>query len=185
MIIGITGSIAAGKETLTSFLRDKGFIYLESSSLLKEELERRGTEITRTNMQNLGDEWRAEFGPAALMKKFLEIIDPEKDYIIDSLRNPGEAEFMRKTVPGFIFIGVDAPREIRFKRIISRGKPHDPKNWEEFLVVDERDLCDKTNPLGQQVGKCLEIVDFKVINAGRLEDSKKEIQEIWEKIKLK
>jgi dephospho-CoA kinase len=30
MIIAMTGRIAAGKETLTDFLRKKGFVYLET-----------------------------------------------------------------------------------------------------------------------------------------------------------
>ena len=33
MIIGLTGRIAAGKETLTDFLRKKGFVYLEVYNL--------------------------------------------------------------------------------------------------------------------------------------------------------
>ena len=41
MIIGLTGRIAAGKETLTQFLRDKGFVYLESSKPLNDELVKR------------------------------------------------------------------------------------------------------------------------------------------------
>ena len=56
MIIGLTGRIAAGKETLTEFLRKKGFIYIETSKILNKELEKRGLEITRKNQQDVGDE---------------------------------------------------------------------------------------------------------------------------------
>jgi len=42
MIIGICGRIAAGKETLTKFLRDKGFVYLESSKVIADELRKEG-----------------------------------------------------------------------------------------------------------------------------------------------
>ena len=94
MIIGLTGRIAAGKETLTDFLRKKGFIYLETSKMLAEELEKRGLEINRWNMQNLGDELREKYGSGALMKMLLEKTEPNKNYIFDSLRNPGEAEFL-------------------------------------------------------------------------------------------
>ena len=55
MLIGLTGRIGAGKETLTGFLRDKGFIYIETSKLLKGELEKRGILVTRKNQQDLGD----------------------------------------------------------------------------------------------------------------------------------
>ena len=183
MIIGLTGRIAAGKETLTDFLRKKGFIYLETSKMLTEELGRRGLEINRWNMQNLGDELRENYGPGALMKMLLEKTEPEKNYIFDSLRNPGEAEFLRKNVKDFILIAVDAPQKIRFERILKRNKPSDPKTWKEFLKIDNRDFFDETNPMGQQVGKCMELADFKIVNDADLKKSKKEIKEAWEKIK--
>jgi hypothetical protein len=68
---------------------------------------------------------------------------------------------------------------------LKRGKPSDPKNWEDFLKVDNRDFSDPDNPLGQQVGKCIEIADFKIINDANLNKSKKEIELIWEKVKDK
>ncbi|MDD5192848.1 MAG: dephospho-CoA kinase [Candidatus Nanoarchaeia archaeon] len=185
MIVGVTGSIAAGKETLTDFLRKKGFVYLETSKMLAEELVRRGLEPSRANMQNLGDELREKDGAGALMKMFLKKTEPGKNYIFDSLRNAGEAEFLRKNVRDFVLIAVDAPQKVRFERIMKRGKPSDPKTWEEFLKIDNRDFFDETNPLGQQTGKCIEIADFKVINYGDLEKSKKKIREMWDKIEEK
>ena len=49
MIIGITGRIGAGKETLIQFLVDQGFEYIVTSKILSEELEDRGLPITREN----------------------------------------------------------------------------------------------------------------------------------------
>lgn len=183
MIIGITGRIAAGKETLTEFLRKKEFIYLETFKVLAEELEKRGLEITRWNMQDLGDEIRVKYGVGGVMEMLLKKTEPGKNYIFDSLRNPGEAEFLKKNVKDFILIAVDAPQKIRFERILKRGKPSDPKIWEEFLKIDNRDFFDETNPMGQQVGKCMEIADFKINNDADLKKSMKEIEEVWEKIK--
>jgi len=183
MIIGLTGRIAAGKETLTDFLRKKEFIYLETSKMLTEELRKRGLEVNRWNMQNLGDELRNKLGPGALMKMLLEKTKPSKNYIFDSLRNAREVEFLRNNVKDFVLIAVDAPQKIRFERILKRNKPSDPKTWEEFLKIDNRDFFDETNPMGQQVGKCMEIADFKIVNDADLEKSMKEIEEVWEKIK--
>ncbi|MBS3075109.1 NYN domain-containing protein [Candidatus Pacearchaeota archaeon] len=187
MIIGLTGRIAAGKETLTQFLRDKGFVYLESSKPLKDELVKRDKEITRANMQDLGDELRRKYGAGAIMKLLLEIADKDKtkNYIFDSLRNAGEADFLRKNVKDFFLIGVDAPQRLRFERIVSRGKPSDPKILEEFLEVDNRDFFDEKNPLGQQVGKVMEKADFIIMNDGDLEKSMKRIKEIWREIEKK
>jgi dephospho-CoA kinase len=184
MIIGMCGRIGAGKETLTSFLRNKGFVYLVSSDLINEELKRRGLEISRTNQQNVADELRNKNGVGILMQMFLDKIalSPEKNYIIDSLRNSGEALFLREKVKDFVLIGVDAPKKMRFERMMKRGKPSDPKTWEEFLKVDERDNFDTTNPMGQQTGKLLEMSDFRIVNDDNLKKSMRQIEEIWRKI---
>jgi len=185
MLIGITGRIGAGKETLTSFFRDKGFKYYESSAILIEELARRGMEITRINMQDLGDEWRKEGGAGALMQKLLEKLDLKENCIIDSLRNAGEVDYLRENVKDFILIAVDADQKLRFKRIVERGKFSDPKTWEEFLVVDARDYFDPDNPNGQQVGECIKKSDYVIFNNGDVQESMKEIIKIWEAVKSK
>jgi len=184
IIIGVAGTIGAGKETLTSFFRNKGFVYFETSAILKEILAKEGKEITRENMQNLGDELRRKEGVGALMKIMLEkaLKDTSKNYIFDSLRNDGEAEFLRKNCDKFFLVAVDAPREIRFKRILARNKQHDPKTWKEFLKVDERDLHDKENHLGQQTAKLLKMADFVIINDSSLDKAMKQVEEIWRKI---
>jgi dephospho-CoA kinase len=185
MIIGVCGRIGAGKETLTSFLRDRGFVYFVTSDLLNEELKKQGKEITRTNQQDLADALRAKHGVGAVMKLMLEKanLDSSKHYIFDSLRNAGEADFLRQNVKNFLLIGVDAPREVRFKRILSRNKPSDPKIWEDFVKVDERDNFDSTNPFGQQTGKLIEMSDFVVINDLSLDKAMAEVEKIWDNIK--
>ena len=182
MIIGICGRVAAGKETLTKFLRDKGFEYHQSSDIIKEGLEELGAEVTRENMQDLADKWRKESGVGVLMKKILKKIDKDGMHIIDSLRNKGEVDFMRENHDNFILIGVDADKKIRFKRMLNRGKPSDPKTWEEFLKMNERDNFDKENPTGQQTGKCLEASDFVIVNDTDLNSALKQVEEIWDKI---
>ncbi|MBT7101957.1 AAA family ATPase [archaeon] len=184
MIIGIAGRIAAGKETLTKFLRDKGVNYFETRRILSETLEEMGLEASRSNMQDLGDRWRGEGGAGALMEKILEKINyKDEDWIIDSLRNGGEAEFLREKLgKDFVLISVDAPREIRFKRIVDRGKKSDMLNWDNFLKVDERDDFDKENPMGQQTGRLIGMSDHVIMNDGILEDAMSEIKKAWEEI---
>lgn len=187
MIIGLCGRVCAGKETLTGFLREKGFVYLVSSDLINEELEKRGLDITRKNQQDVADELRKKHGVGVLMSMFLDKIEKQGrgNYIIDSLRNSGEAVFLREKIKDFVLIGIDASQKTRFERILKRGKPSDPKIWEEFLKMDARDNFDASNPMGQQTGKLLEMSDFVIVNDGDLNDSMKQTEEIWNKIELK
>jgi dephospho-CoA kinase len=187
MIIGICGRIAAGKETLTKFLREKGFVYFETSRLLKEELQREGKLVTRESMQDKGDELRRRYGVAALMIMLLDKTreNPEKNYIFDSLRNLGEADFLIKECKDFILIGVDASQEIRFKRLLKRGKESDPKTWDDFLKMDARDNFDTSNPMGQQTGKLIENANFIIFNEGSIEEGLAKIEEVWKTIENK
>jgi|APSaa5957512622_1039677.scaffolds.fasta_scaffold84416_2 dephospho-CoA kinase len=183
MIIGVCGRIGAGKETLTKFLTKEGFEYFETRRVLNEHLTEQGKELSRTNMQDLADKWRSEDGVGALMKKIIERLDLSKNHIIDSLRNFGEAEFLRQELgEDFILIGVDAPREIRFERIKKRGKQSDLLDWENFLKVDERDNFDPDNPMGQQTGKCIEGSDFVVMNDKDLNSAMEQVKKIWNEI---
>lgn len=182
MIIGLCGRVGAGKETLTQFLRDRGFIYLETGKMLFEELGKLGLELTRKNQQDLADSWRKKYGVGILMQKFLDRASENNNYIIDSLRNGGEATYLREKVKDFILIGVDAPQKLRYERIIRRGKPSDPKNWEDFLKMDERDNFDASDPMGQQTGKLLEMADFVIVNDSDLARSMGQIEEIYKKI---
>lgn len=185
MIIGVCGRVGAGKETLTGFLREKGFIYFETSAIINEELSKLGLEITRKNQQDWADEQRKEKGVGVLMQLMLDKAekDKAKNYIFDSLRNSGEAVFLREKVKDFILIGVDAPQKVRFERILKRGKESDPKTWEEFLKVDERDNFDASDSMGQQTGKLLEVSDFVIVNDGSVEEGLKKVENIWEEIR--
>ena len=165
-------------------MRKEGFVYFETRQIIIEELKKLGFELSRENMQNWADGHRKKFGVGAIMKVMLERAekDKSKHYILDSLRNSGEAVFLRENVGNFILIGVDATQKIRFERMIKRGKASDPKTWEEFLKMDERDNFDASDSMGQQTGKLIEMADFVIINDGNLKDSMKQIEYIWNEI---
>jgi dephospho-CoA kinase len=183
MIIGVTGRIGSGKGEVVKFFLKKNFIYFTLSQILREELEKQGVEITRKNLQDIGDLLRSKEGPGALIKRLLNKLEPGKNYIIDGIRNPGEIEVLRKLI-NFYLISVDSSQKQRFIRVLGRAKESDPKTIEDFILIDERDFCDKENPFGQQVGKCMEQADFHIINDRTKKELILNLEKIWDKIKL-
>lgn len=168
MIIGITGRIAAGKGFIVDFLKENGFEFKKISESLYEEADKRGIPYERKLLQDLGNQLRKEEGGGALAKRLVKKLDPSKNYIVDSIRNPQEVLELKKA-RNFFLISIDAPQKIRFERVLRRNKEIDPKTWEEFVEIDNRDFCEKDSngkpvELGQQVGKCMEIADFKLMN---------------------
>ena len=169
MIIGVVGSIASGKNSFVEALTSKGFINLRVSDELKELARQKGIPLERKPLQDLGNELREKYGQGFLAERVMEKIIPGGNYVIDSIRNPGEIEIFRNH-DDFVLIGVDAPVEIRLQRILSRKKPGDPKTIEEAREMEARDRGEGENKSGQQVSACFELSDYKLVNNGTMQE---------------
>lgn len=183
--VGVVGQIAVGKGVLVEYLLKKlGFVSFSLSSILHEELKKRGiNEFTRETLQDIGDQLRKRYGDDVLARRAIEVLKKhgEKHVVIEGIRNPGEIEFLKKN-PAFILIGVKASRELRFNRLQQRAKPWDPKNWSDFVKVDRRDLGVGQKKSGQQVGKCLAYCDYVLTNNKDKKDFERKVKELMKKV---
>src|SRR3989338_6469212 len=128
MIIGLTGLNGAGKGEAAEFLKKRGFQYYSLSDVIREQLEREGKPVTRQNLIECGNSLRQQYGASVLADRILKRLDPDKNYVVDSFRNPNEvAAFRSKKDFGLLKITADA--EIRFERIRQRARENDPKTW--------------------------------------------------------
>ncbi|MBS3166866.1 dephospho-CoA kinase [Candidatus Woesearchaeota archaeon] len=182
MIIGLTGTIGSGKGDLARYLENKGFQRIVFSDILKDELIKRGIEITRENLQLMGDEFRKQGDLNVLARKLLEKITRE-NVVLDGIRNPGEVDYLKKN-SRFVLIGIDADEHTRFERTISRGDARDPKTYREFRERDEKDRR-SINPEGQQVDLCLQQADYKIFNNTTIEEFHAQIESVLIQIKNK
>ena len=180
MILGLTGKNASGKGEVANYLKAKGFAYFSLSDELREEAREKDIEATRENMIKLGNQLRDEFGAEYLASKINNKIKKnEKDnFVVDSIRNLGEIEELRKN-KNFILVGVDAPVELRFKRVMERGRAGDAKSLEEFKELEERENL--KNKTGQQLDECLKDVDKLIINDGSLEELHDKVDQLINK----
>jgi len=177
MIIGLTGTKASGKGVVAEILKKKGFVYFSLSDRVREEAVSRGlTNYKVKDLQNIGNELREKYGSGVLTRKTLELAKKQRkeDMVIDGIRNLGEVEELKKQ-KDFVLIAVDAPREIRFKRLVKRNRKSDPKTYEEFLEMDKRDLGNEESESGQQVKKYIEAANYKIQNDNTLEELEKRL----------
>lgn len=183
--VGVVGQIAVGKGILVDYLIKKlGFVSFSLSSILHGELEKKSIkEFTRKTLQDMGDRLRKQYGDDVLARRAIKelLSQGEKHVVIEGIRNPGEIEFLKKN-PNFILIGVKANREIRFKRLLQRAKPWDPKTWEDFVKVDRRDLGVGQVKSGQQVGKCLAYCDYVLTNNKDKKDFERKVKDLMKKV---
>lgn len=178
MIIGLTGTIGAGKGTVAEFLKEKGFTYYSCSDYLREELRNQGKEITVPNLANLGNSIREEYGHGEIAKRLLKQIK-EENAIVDSLRHPEEIKSLKESGK-FVLIGIDANIGIRYERVKSRGKNEDNLSFLEFMSEEEKQKTNSGSTM--QLHNCLDLADYKIENNDSLEELQKKLEEIFLKI---
>lgn len=180
MILGLIGSYCAGKGTVSEYLQKKGFYYLSLSDALREEAKNRGIKETRENLIRLGNELRKTEGNKVLAKRVIEKIDHDTNYVIDSIRNPGEAKEILGLKNSFL-IWVDAPQKLRFKRCLERKRTGDMKTLEQFIELEKKELKSKDKN-AQQILACKKLCEYKIINDSTTEKLNKEVDALMKKI---
>lgn len=165
VIIGITGPFGSGKSTVSAYLEAKGFKKVVLSSYLEEEAKKRGeAKITRKLLQDIGNEWRGQYGRGVLAKKALESLRKGKISlaVVDGVRNVGEVEYLKKKA-NFMLLGIIADRKVRFKRL-KKLKRREDLTPELFFKLDCRDLGVNEGKTGLQVALCVALSDYFVLN---------------------
>jgi dCMP deaminase len=183
MIIGLTGKNASGKGEVAEFLKKRSFEYHSLSDVIRDELKQQGKSVTRTNLLQTGNELRGKYGSSVLAERILKQLEPDKNYVIDSFRNPSEAEAFRIR-NDFALIQVTASPEIRFKRIKERKRESDPQTYEEFLELEEKE-AHSADPMVQLLDKTAAGADHKIQNNGTFEELKVGITQLVQELSRK
>lgn len=169
MIIGVTGTNGSGKGTVVDYLVEhKGFVHYSVRDLIIEEVLNRGLELNRTNIGETGTNLRRENEPFFFVKTFLERAKEEKheNIVIESIRAVAEASFLKKH--GGHIVAVDAPRELRYERVIGRGSVTDNVSFEEFCAQEDREFVaqDPNDPYQMNFKEVMKDAEYTLINDG-------------------
>jgi len=173
MLIGLCGKNAAGKTSAAEYLQKKGFYYRSLSDAVREEAKNRSLEDSRENLIAVGNDLRKKFGPGILADRVLMSIDKDKNYVIDSIRNPSEVAALKKRSDFFLFY-IEANDEIRFKRTQSRARPGDPKTVQEFKKLEDKELKSAYKN-AQQILEVIKMADRNVDSNGPIPELNKNI----------
>jgi len=180
IIVGITGTLGAGKGTIVDFLVSHyNFKHYSVREYLIEEINRRNLPVNRDSMVVVANDLRKNNSPAFIIDElYKKAINNNQNCIIESIRTPGEVVSL-KNKENFMLLAVDAAPEVRYKRIIERASETDNVSFETFLENEEREF-DTCDPHKQNLRKCIEIADYHIDNNGSVDDLYKEIEKIIE-----
>jgi len=177
LVLGLTGSNAAGKGEVSAYLAERGFAVHSLSDVLREVAVSRGSGTDRAELIRLGNELRETEGPGVLALRILDRLGSRD--VVDSVRNPAEVEVLRR-LPHFVLIGIRAPQELRFRRAAARGRPGDPATIEEFR---RRELQENTaDPAAQQLDATFDLADLILDNEGDLAGLREAVRELLERL---
>ena len=177
MIIGITGTLGAGKGTIVESLKELGFKHFSASKdCINLEIIRRGLEINRDSMVSVANDLRQQHGPAYVADCLYQKAQNETgNVIIESIRTEGEINLL-KNKGEFILLAVDADSRIRFERIKIRKSSKDEVSYEKFTADEQREFT-STNSNQQNLSRCIELADYKLENNGTLEQLQQKTNE--------
>ncbi len=181
MIIGVTGTNGAGKGTVVDFLVDhKGFTHFSVRDLIIEEVLKRGLELNRVNIGATGTEMRRENEPFYFVKTFLARAKEQglDNVVIESIRAVAEEKYLKEH-GGFV-VAVDAPRELRYERIVGRGSVTDQVSFEEFCIQEDREFTpiDPSDPNQMNFKAVMEGADVTLINDGTYLEFREKMEEM-------
>jgi len=182
IIIGISGEMASGKDTVKKYLAEK---YKASSyklsSLVRDVLKVLCLPDTRGNMNGLSVLLRKNFGEDIFSRVMFEAVknDINEYIVIDGVRRIEDLKYLNN-LPGFSFIYVESDLEKRYERIVKRKENPDDinKSPEDFRREHLEDA-------ETQITGLKEYADFVVENNGTLEELHEKIDGIISKNKNK
>jgi dephospho-CoA kinase len=182
LIIGITGTLGAGKGTIVDFLTSKkGFAHYSVRNFLKRKLNEQGIETNRDTLTMIANKLREENTPSYVTDQlYKEALQAGNNCIIESIRTPGEIASLRKT-GNFVLFAVDADPRIRYDRIFLRGSETDKISYEVFISNEEREM-QSSNTNHQNLAACIQLADFVFSNNGSVIDLQQSVEAVINKL---
>lgn len=177
-VIGVAGMRAAGKTTVNEVAKEMEIKSMEMRSIVVEMMKEKGIEITNRSLREFADELRKKEGYDVVARKMIERINgmQEKALVVNGIRGYDELKRFREAFgKNFVLIGVFAPQQMRFERVMKRNLPEDPKSREEFVWADEKEL-------GWGVADSFAFSDYMVANTGTREEMRKEVGKLLQNL---
>ncbi len=158
-LVGITGMPGAGKTTVSGFISSRGIPVLSMGDVIREKTVALGYKINRESQKVIVKKLREMYGEDAVAKLTFEKAKQlgVPVVVIDGIRSLAEVKYFKERVEEVMILGIHASPARRFKLLKERGRPDDPRTFNEFV---ERDMLE----LGLGIGSVIALSDVMIVN---------------------
>jgi len=179
MIIGISGTFGSGKDTIARLFEERGFQHESTSDILRDKLRENKIPLTQPNLHHFSNVFAKELGGEFLSKAAVGR-KKDKDLVVSGVRSPGDVKYLKSLSDSFLLF-VNAPIEVRYKRIVDRAREGENKiSFSEFKTREEREI--KGFDV-QNITFCKESADYLIENSGSLNEAEKKVEDILTKLR--
>ena len=161
--VGLVGTNGSGKSTACTFFKDQGYTVVSLSDALRKYVISKHLPMDRDTLTNTANALKDERGADVLAQIVMENIDTASFPVaFDSIRNEAELLYLKKR--GVFFIGITAPIDVRYQRVIKRKRETDAIDFDTFLRQDQRE--NEGQSKGQNIHLTLKKCDINCENSG-------------------
>ncbi|MEL4305828.1 dephospho-CoA kinase [Methanococcoides sp. LMO-2] len=175
-IIAFVGMPAAGKSVASDVVKEQKINVVNMGDVIRDEVKARGLDPTDANTGGVANDLRDREGMDAVAKRCVPKIEAlGKDLVVvDGVRGIAEVIFFKDHFgEDFTLVFIDAPLEMRFERVSSRGRSDDMTDIEALKIRDEREL-------GWGLAEAIKVANITVENTSTIDEFKEDIKTILE-----
>jgi dephospho-CoA kinase len=178
IIVCLTGMPGAGKSTIASSLKEKGFPVITMGDAVREEAKRQNLEPTDCNLGTLMLKLRTELGAGAIAHLILRKMEKDtnpKIVIIDGIRSMPEVDILKSV--GYVkLLAIHASTNTRFIYTKERARFDSPSSIQDFVVRDKREL---TVGISEAIALADETLSNNELTVEELKEKAFEIIQKW------
>lgn len=160
-ILLIAGMPGAGKEELLGVARSMGVPFLRMGDIVREYHASSGTDMS---VGAFASSQREELGKDVWARRALERMHGDI-FLVDGCRSMDEVNSYRSLSDDVMIVGIYAPPEARYQRLVKRCRDDAPRDIGEFEARDSREM-------GWGLSDVLALADVMILNDSDLESFK-------------